>query len=62
MTALNNPDRYTFREREAALQSLYQSAHNHPEIWSQSRYQWLYSVSERLYNSPDNPNVHLTAR
>jgi hypothetical protein len=60
MTALNNPDRYSFKDREAALQSLYESAQKHPEVWTQPRYKWLYSVSERLYNSPDNPNIHLT--
>jgi hypothetical protein len=60
MTALNNPSQYSFQQREAALQSLYQSAQKHPEIWNQTKYQWLYGVSERLYNSPDNPNIHLT--
>jgi chemotaxis protein histidine kinase CheA len=60
MNALNNPGQFSFQQREAALQSLYQSAQKHPEIWDQKRYQWLYSVSERLYNSPDNPNIHLT--
>jgi hypothetical protein len=60
MTALNNPGQYNFQQREAALQSLYQSAQKHPEIWNQKRYEWLYGVSERLYNSPDNPNFHLT--
>ena len=60
MTALNNPGQYDFRQREAALQSLYQSAQKHPEIWNQKRYEWLYGVSERLYNSPDNPNFNLT--
>jgi hypothetical protein len=37
MTALNNPGQYTFKQREAALQSLYQSAQKHPEIWNQTR-------------------------
>jgi hypothetical protein len=59
-TALNNPGQYNFQQREAALQSLYQSAQKHPEIWNQKRYEWLYGVSERLYNSPDNPSIHLT--
>jgi len=59
MAALNNPNQYTFQQREAALQSLYQSAQNHPEVWNDSKFQWLYSVSEQLYNAPDNPNVHL---
>jgi len=60
MAALNNPGLYTFQQREAALQSLYQSAQNHPEVWNRARFQWLYAVSESLYNSSDNPNVNLT--
>jgi hypothetical protein len=61
MAALNNPGQYTFQQREAALQSVYQSAQNHPEVWNRARFQWLYAVSESLYNSSDNPNVHLTS-
>jgi len=60
MTALNNPGQYTFKQREAALQSLYESAQKHPEVWNQAKLQSLYAISEQLYNSPDNPNIHLT--
>jgi hypothetical protein len=59
ITVLNNPGQYTFQQREAALQMLCQSAQSHPEVWNDSKFQWLYSVFEQLYNAPDNPHIHL---
>ena len=59
MTALNNPSQYSFQEREAALESLYQSADKHPEVWNDARRRWLLFVTDSLYNSPENPNIRL---
>lgn len=60
MTAINNPGAYSFQQRVDALQLLYQSEAKHPEVWNDSKRQWLYHVTEGVYNSPDNPNIHLT--
>lgn len=60
MTALSTPAQYTFQQRETALISLYRSAHDHPEVWNESKMRWLYRETGAFYNSPDNPNVHLT--
>ena len=59
MTAINNPSRYTFEEREAALRKMYISEATHPEVWNDSKRQWLRDLTLQVYNSPDNPNIHL---
>jgi hypothetical protein len=59
MTAINNPSRYTFGEREAALRKMYVSEATHPEVWNDSKRQWLRDLTVQVYNSPDNPNIHL---
>lgn len=59
MTAINNPSRYTFGEREAALRKMYISQATHPEVWNDSKRQWLRDLTLQVYNSPDNPNIHL---
>lgn len=59
MTAINNPSRYSFEERVAALQKMYVSEEKHAEVWNDSKRQWLRELTLQVYNSPDNPNIHL---
>lgn len=60
IAVLNDSENYTFQQRETALQELYQLAGKHPELWDAKRHQWLYGISNQLYNSADNPNIHLS--
>jgi hypothetical protein len=62
MTALNAPAKHSFQQREAALVALYRSAQEHPEVWNESKLRWLFREAGELYNSPDNPNIHLIPR
>ncbi len=59
MTVLNSPSQYSFAQREAALEKLYVSQGKHPEVWNESKCKWLYKITAQIYNSPDNPNIHL---
>ena len=60
MNVLNNPQQYSFQQRVDALRLLYESEQRHPEAWNDSKRKWLFGVTQYLYNSPDNPNIHLT--
>ncbi len=59
MTVLNSPGQYSFDQRVAALQKIYVSEGKHPEVWNASKCRWLFGVTVQVYNSPDNPNIHL---
>jgi hypothetical protein len=61
MSVINN-SAATYQQKVDALQLLYQAAAKHPEVWPDSRMQWLYSVTGAVYSSGDNPNIHLTPR
>ena len=58
-----DPSSYSFDQKVAVLQQLYILQAKHPEVWnnaSDARRQWLYNLTLQVYNSPDNPNIHLT--
>jgi chemotaxis protein histidine kinase CheA len=59
MTVLNSPAQYSFDKRVEALQQIYVSEGKHPEVWNESKCKWLYQLTLQVYNSPDNPNIHL---
>jgi hypothetical protein len=59
MSVINEPSHYSFDQRAAALQKMYISQVRHPEVWNDSKRQWLYNLTLQVYNSPDNPNIHL---
>lgn len=60
MSVINNPSRYSFDQRVSALEQIIVSQDRHPEVWNDSKRQWLYNLTLQVYNSPDNPNIHLT--
>ncbi len=59
MTAINEPSRYSFDERVAALQRMYLNEARYPEVWKDANRQLLRELTLQVYNSPDNPNIHL---
>jgi hypothetical protein len=59
MHVIDDPGQFSFDQRVAALQKLYESEARHPEVWNNSKRRWLYYLTEQIYNSPDNPNIHL---
>lgn len=59
MSVINEPSHYSFDQRAAALQAIYVAKAKHPEVWTDSERQWLANMTLQIYNSPDNPNIHL---
>jgi hypothetical protein len=56
---LYNQNSYTFQQRQAALTAPQQNVQRHPEPLNPLRIQWLNTMMQQTYNSPDNPHIHL---
>ena len=60
LIVIRNPEGYTYQQRSDALQWCFQDAARHPENWSSAKLQWLSNQAAQIYNSVDNPDIHLT--
>lgn len=58
--AVLNSSRFSFQQKQKALDELYTQYDHHKEIWGKPQVQDLMRLTKQLYESPDNPNIHLT--
>jgi len=54
--------KYGFTDKQKALDTLILQYNNHRDIWGQAQVQWLMQTANKIYSSPDNPNIHLVPR
>jgi hypothetical protein len=56
---LSHDQQFSFQEREKALDELYSQYDHHRDLWGKPQVQNLVRLTKQLYESPDNPNIHL---
>lgn len=56
---VSHDQQFSFQEREKALDELYSQYDHHKDLWGKRQVQNLIRLTKQLYESPDNPNIHV---